>query len=48
MPRRWCAAGRDKGAQEHYQRALRIFQHFLGDDHPHTKGVRRNLESLGP
>jgi len=36
------------GARKSYERALKIFQHFLGEDHPKTKLVRKNLESLQP
>ncbi len=35
-----------EGARAHYQRALRIFQQFLGDDHPNTVTVRNHLRSL--
>jgi hypothetical protein len=34
------------GARAHFQRALRIFQESLDDDHPHTVLVRNNLNSL--
>ena len=36
-----------EGARGHYERALAIFRQFLGEDHPKTRLVRKNLESLG-
>ena len=35
-----------KGAKEHYERALTIFQKSLGENHPSTATVRNNLELL--
>ena len=34
------------GAQAAFERALAIFEKFLGADHPSTQTVRRNLERL--
>jgi hypothetical protein len=34
-------------ARQCFDRALRIFTTFLGDDHPNTVTVRNNLKSLG-
>jgi tetratricopeptide (TPR) repeat protein len=39
--------GDHAGAKAAFERALRIFEHFLGPDHPSTRVVRGNLESLG-
>jgi tetratricopeptide (TPR) repeat protein len=36
-----------EGAKAHFERALQILREFLGDEHPTTKLVRGNLESLG-
>jgi hypothetical protein len=33
-------------ARKFYDRALPIYRKFLGDDHPTTRTVRRNLEML--
>jgi hypothetical protein len=33
-------------ARQLYERALAICRKFLGDDHPNTKTVRSNLESI--
>ena len=41
------ALGDYAGAKEAYQRALVIIKKKLGPDHPNTKFVRGNLESLG-
>jgi Tfp pilus assembly protein PilF len=35
-----------KGARAHLERALAIFRKFLGEEHPKTVAVRRNLEIL--
>ena len=35
-----------QGARSHFERALRIFQDFLGENHPSTVLVRNNLQSL--
>jgi hypothetical protein len=32
-------------AIEYFEKALTIFRLTLGDNHPHTKTVRENLES---
>jgi hypothetical protein len=42
------ALGDLPGAKAACERALAIFRKFLGDDHPNTKRVRNNLESLPP
>jgi hypothetical protein len=34
------------GARANYERALKIFKKFLGDDHPNTRLVQRNLDAL--
>ena len=34
------------GARQAFERALAIFETFLGPDHPNTQIVRRNLEGL--
>ncbi len=34
------------GARAHYERALQICRECLGEDHPHTVAVRKNLDSL--
>jgi tetratricopeptide (TPR) repeat protein len=34
------------GAKELLQKAFSIFQHQLGEDHPHTKIVQSNLDHL--
>ena len=45
---RYLKAQRDlAGARSRFERTLRIFQKFLGDDHPNTQTVRRNLAGLG-
>jgi tetratricopeptide (TPR) repeat protein len=33
-------------ARKLYERSLSIIRQFLGDDHPNTRAVRRNLELL--
>jgi Tfp pilus assembly protein PilF len=38
--------GEIQGAREAYRRALATFEHFLGPDHPRTRGVRQSLDSL--
>ncbi|MSS71418.1 MAG: tetratricopeptide repeat protein [Candidatus Latescibacteria bacterium] len=40
------ALGDLPGAKAATGRALRIFREFLGEDHPHTVLVRKNLEGL--
>ena len=35
-----------EGARENYERALGIFERYLGADHPKIQLVRRNLQSL--
>jgi hypothetical protein len=34
------------GARANFERALKIFKKFLGDDHPKTRLVQRHLEAL--
>jgi tetratricopeptide (TPR) repeat protein len=34
------------GAKALFERALQIFREFLGDDHPLTKRVQKNLEII--
>ncbi len=34
------------GARAHFERALRIFRQFLGEEHPSTVSVRNNLKNL--
>jgi hypothetical protein len=34
------------GARTNYERALKIFKKFLGDDHPNTRLVQGNLDAL--
>jgi hypothetical protein len=41
------ALGDLAGARAPFERALAICRQFLGEDHPDTRLVRRNLESLG-
>lgn len=36
--------GQYEKAIEYYEKALKIFRLTLGDDHPHTKTVKKNLE----
>jgi hypothetical protein len=36
------------GAKSAFERALKIFQELLGDDHPKTRLVRGNIVSLLP
>ncbi|MGH9769847.1 MAG: tetratricopeptide repeat protein, partial [Blastocatellia bacterium] len=40
------AVGDVRGAQECYERALRILSETLGDDHPDTLTVKHDLASL--
>ena len=40
------AQGEYEAARPCYERALAIFEEKLGPEHPHTKIVRDNLESL--
>ena len=40
------ALGELQTARECYERALGIFDRFLGENHPHTIGVRGYLERL--
>ncbi|HPR66095.1 MAG TPA: tetratricopeptide repeat protein, partial [Methanothrix sp.] len=40
------AMGDFEGAKVHFERALNIFQDRLGEEHPKTRLVRTNLESL--
>jgi Tetratricopeptide repeat len=40
------ASGDLPGAKAAFERALAILRKFLGDDHPHTKIVCKNLEAL--
>jgi tetratricopeptide (TPR) repeat protein len=44
--RRQGDLGKLQEARKLYERALKIFRTRLGDDHPQTKIVRRNLEYL--
>jgi hypothetical protein len=41
------ALGDLAGARAAFERALAIFERFLGSEHPSTRTVRGNLESLG-
>jgi hypothetical protein len=34
------------GARQAIERALGIFQKFLGDEHPNTQRMRENLEAV--
>jgi hypothetical protein len=38
--------GRFDEAREKYREALEALQATVGEDHPHTKLVRKNLEAL--
>jgi Tetratricopeptide repeat len=42
------ALGDLPSAKAAYERALKIFQKLLGDDHPNTRLVRGNIDSLSP
>lgn len=39
--------GDKETARTYLERALKIFQKFLGDEHPNTRTVKGNLEGLG-